>query len=101
MRFFQTWWRVFVFASQHNPPWFIELLMTFLAVILLGVWGLTHHWAYLVLSSSYAIGAAASLWVRESFNPHSSTLRVNQVLAVLLLIYGFCGFADLFQIIHR
>jgi hypothetical protein len=94
MRPIQFWWRTLVFSSQYNPPWFVELLMTGLAIGLLMSWEITKDWPYLLLSSSYAIGAAMSMWVRETLMP-SPHLRVMQILAILLLIYSFCSFSDL------
>ncbi len=69
-------------------------MMTSLTMALLVSWEFTHHWAYLVLSSSFAIGAAVSMWIREMMIP-SPHPRVVQVLAILLLIYSFYAFADI------
>ena len=60
------------------------------------VWGLTKGWPYLVLSLSYAIGAAVSTLVREALNP-SSQPRITQVTAVLLLIISCYSFSDLMR----
>jgi hypothetical protein len=94
MRLWHFWWRTLVLSTQYNPPEFIELMMTSLTMALLVSWEFTHHWAYLVLSSSFAIGAAVSMWIREMMIP-SPHPRVVQVLAILLLIYSFYAFADI------
>jgi multisubunit Na+/H+ antiporter MnhE subunit len=94
MRLWQFWWRTLILSTQYNPPEFIELMMTSLTMALLVSWEFTHHWAYLVLSSSFAIGAAVSMWIREMMIP-SPHPRVVQVLAILLLIYSFYAFADI------
>ena len=93
MRLCQFWWRTLIFSTQHNPPEFVELIMTSLTMALLVSWEFTHNWPYLVLSSSFAIGAAVSMWIREMIRP-SAHPRVVQVLAVLLFIYSFYALAD-------
>lgn len=74
MRIWRFWFSTLVLSSQYNPPWFIELLMTALAMVLLVRWGVTddklHNWPFMVLSSSFAIGAATSISVRELITPH-------------------------------
>lgn len=72
--------------------------MTSLTMVLLVGWEFSHAWPYLVLSSSFAVGAAVSMWIRESIFP-SPHPRVLQVLAVLLLIYSVYAFADVAQYI--
>ncbi|MBW4650229.1 MAG: hypothetical protein KME06_16305 [Kastovskya adunca ATA6-11-RM4] len=94
MRYWQFWWRSLLLSSQYNPPEFVELVMTTLTMALLLSWAVTQQWPYLVLSSSYAMGAAISMWVREAITP-SPHPRVLQILAVLLLIYSLYTFADL------
>jgi hypothetical protein len=94
MRYWQFWWRSLLLSSQYNPPEFVELVMTTLTMALLLSWAVTQQWPYLVLSSSYAMGAATSMWVREAITP-SPHPRVLQILAVLLLIYSLYTFADL------
>jgi hypothetical protein len=80
-----------VLSSQYNPPEFVEHLMMLLAMALSVAWGLTDEWPYLVLSSSYAIGAAISMWVRQLLLPlpHS---RMVLIPAALLLICGLSAF---------
>jgi multisubunit Na+/H+ antiporter MnhE subunit len=98
MRLWQFWWRTLVLSTQYNPPEFVELMMTSLTMALLVSWKFTNAWPYLVLSSSFAIGAAVSMWIREMIIP-SPHPRVVQVLAILLLIYSFyalTGLADYF-----
>jgi len=60
------------------------------------VWGFSKGWPYLVLSLSFAIGAAVSTLVREALIP-SSQPRVTQVTAVLLLIISCYSFSDLIR----
>ena len=93
MRLWQFWWRSLVLSTQYNPPEFVELMMTSLTMALLMSWEFTRLWPYLVLSSSFAIGAATSMWVRELILP-SQHSAVVKVLAILLLIYSLYAFAD-------
>lgn len=61
----------------------------------------TPEWPYLVLSASLAIGAAASIWVRELMipSPHSGVFKL---IGISLLIYSLCAFSDLApQIFYR
>jgi len=67
--------------------------MTSLTMALLVSWEFSHAWPYLVLSSSFAMGAAVSMVVREMIVP-SPHPRIVQGLAILLLIYSLYGFAD-------
>ncbi|HEY9740338.1 MAG TPA: hypothetical protein V6C90_07595 [Coleofasciculaceae cyanobacterium] len=94
MRLWQLWWRALVFSTQYNPPEFVELIMVGLAIGLLGRWRFTPDWPYLVLSSSFAIGAAISMWIREQIVP-SPHPRVGQMLAFLLIIYSLSIFAEI------
>jgi hypothetical protein len=94
MRILNFWWRSLVFSTQYNPPEFVELMMTSLTMALLVSWEFTNAWPYLVLSSSLALGAAVSMWVRELIAP-SPHPRVVKVLAVLLFIYSFHAFAEI------
>lgn len=96
MRFWQFWWRTLIFSTQYNPPEFVELTMTSLTMALLVSWEFTRAWPYLALSSSFALGAAVSMWVRELIIP-SPYPRVVQVLAILLVIYSLYAFIDLAQ----
>lgn len=96
MRIWNFWWRTFLFASQYNPPRFIEVVMLTLAMALIGIWGFKEDWPYLVLALSYTIGAAVSILVREAITP-SPQPRVAQAIAVLMLIISFYGFADLYR----
>lgn len=51
-------------------------------------------WQYSVLSSSFAIGAAVSMWVRERIIPSPRPL-VAKVLAVsMLLLYSLFAFVN-------
>lgn len=58
-------------------------------------WILLDDWPYLVLSSSFALGAGVSMWVREIVMP-SHRPRGALVLAIgVLLLYSVYGFTDL------
>ena len=82
--------------NQDNPPRSIEMVMLLLAIALLGIWGKTEQWPYLVLSLSYAIGSSTSLLIRESFFPSSQPrLTLPQIAAIVLLIVSIYGFTDL------
>lgn len=70
--------------------------MLTLAMALLGVWGITEEWPYLVLSLSYVIGSSISSLVREAIAP-SPQFRLTQATAVLLLIISVFSFADLIR----
>ncbi|MBK4731818.1 hypothetical protein JJD41_18370 [Oxynema sp. CENA135] len=94
MRRWQSWWETLLESSQNNPPVFIELLMLSLAIALLGSWGMTEKWPYLVLSLSYAIGAALSSLVREAIAP-SAQAKLTQATAVLLLLVSGLSFVEL------
>jgi len=96
MRIWQFWWRSLVVSTQYNPPQFIELVMFFLAMILLLAWVITDVWAYLALGLSYIVGFSISILVRESLVP-STQIRLTQVNAVLLLIVSFYAFVELFR----
>ena len=96
MRFWRLWINTLIFSSQYNPPWFIEWLMLFMAMVLFAIWGITQQWPYMVLCLSYAIGASISMIVREAIAPSSQT-RITQITALLLLIISLYGFADLLQ----
>ena len=96
MRTWRFWLNTFIFASQYNPPQFIELVMLLLAIILLGAWLMTPHWAYLILAWSYVVGVSASMWVREAIAP-SHQKRTTQAMALVLLILSIYGFADVIQ----
>ena len=67
--------------------------MLSLAMGLLGIWGKTEQWPYLVLSLSFVIGASTSVIIRESFSP--SQTRFTRMTAVVLLVISVCGFIDL------
>jgi hypothetical protein len=100
MRFVQLWYHAFISSVEYDPPGFVEYLMVTFTVALgvrwlLGLCGmLTDGWPYLVLSSSFAIGAALSMWVREILAP-SPRSRVPLVISIALLIfYSAYAFAD-------
>ncbi|HEY9651748.1 MAG TPA: hypothetical protein V6C95_13860 [Coleofasciculaceae cyanobacterium] len=93
MRALHFWWRTLVLSTQYNPPEFIELLMTSLTMALLVNWASTQQWPYLVLSSSFAIGAAVSMLVRQAMVPLAHRHLV-QLLAIALLIIGVRNLVD-------
>jgi hypothetical protein len=103
MRRLQDWWNGLVWVAESNPPQFVEFVMLVLAIALLLIWGSTDllwgikkGWPFLVLSLSYAVGAAVSTLVRESLVP-SPNPRPVQITAVLLLIISFYSFTDLLR----
>jgi len=69
MRIWHFWLNTLILSSQYNPPRFVELLMLLLAIGLLGIWGITPYWPYLVLSLSFVIGSSVSILVREAIAP--------------------------------
>ncbi|MEY3870058.1 MAG: hypothetical protein RLZZ338_3949 [Cyanobacteriota bacterium] len=83
-RFF---WQNIILLIQSEPPRLIELVMLSLAIILGICWLTNYHWPYLVLSVSYAVGSATSLWIRELILP-SSQVRFLIATGVLLLSVG-------------
>ena len=69
--------------------------MILLSIVFAIQWVLFDGWPYLVLSSSFALGAGVSMWVGEIVMP-SSRPRVALVLAIgILLLYSVYAFADL------
>lgn len=94
MRIWHFWWNSLFLSTQYDPPRFIEVIMLLLAIALLGLWGITERWAYLGLSLSYVICSSISVIVRESMTPSTSP-RITQVLAFLLLIVSIYSFAKL------
>lgn len=94
MRSWRFWLNTLILSSQFNPPRFVELLMLFLAIGLLGIWQITPKWPYLVLSLSFVVGSSISILTREAI---ASTPQISptQVAALLLLIVSIYGFADL------
>lgn len=57
-------------------------------------WYFTPEWPYLVLSSSFVIGAAISMWVRELLMP-STRKPVVVASTIVLLAYSVCSFVYL------
>lgn len=59
--------------------------MLSLAGIVLVFWLFDERWPYLVLSTSYVLGSAASIWVREWISPyrHERKARLFQATTVL------------------
>jgi hypothetical protein len=96
MRIWRFWWNTLILLSQHNPPQFVEILMLWLALVLLGIWSIIPYWPYLGLSLSYVVGASISLLVREAIAP-TNQARVSQITAVLMLIISIYGFTDLIR----
>lgn len=86
-------WQNLILFAQEYPPRFIEVLMLFLAMVLLLIWGLTGAGAYLVLSLSYSIGSSLSILVREAVYP-SPNPCLNQITAAILLLTSIYGFSD-------
>ncbi len=75
--------------------------MVLLSVALALQWAVSDEWPYLVLSSSFAMGAALSMWVRETIMP-SHRPRGLLVLAIaVLLLYSVYAFADIAVLIYN
>lgn len=96
MAIWRFWLNTLILSSQYNPPRFVELVMLWIALLLLAIWSVSPFWPYLVLSLSFVIGASISILIREAIAP-SSYLRATQVIAVLMLIISIYGLADLIQ----
>ncbi|MDJ0797468.1 MAG: hypothetical protein QNJ51_11660 [Calothrix sp. MO_167.B12] len=95
MRSWHFWFNSLMFASQQNPPRFVELLMLLLAIAMLVLSTLTPgRPAYIVLGLSFVVGASISILIREQLAP-SHQKRITQFTALLLLIIGIYGFAEL------
>lgn len=77
-------WQNIILFIQSEPPRLIELIMLSLTIILGLCWLTNYHWPYLVLSVSYAVGSATSIWIRELISP-SSHIRLTIATGVLLL----------------
>lgn len=94
-RHLQFCWRTLVFSTQQNPPESIEHLMVLLTLALGLNWVFQpDDLPYLVLSSSFAIGAAASMWVREAFVPSPRPRAVMVIAITVLLLYSVYAFAN-------
>lgn len=94
MRTCRFWWNILVLSSQYNPPQFVELMMIFLFITLLGIWKATDSWPFLALGLSYVVGVATSILVRETITP-SPYRYFSQLIAILLLILSIYGFTDI------
>jgi hypothetical protein len=90
MRFGQTIWRIVIY-SQVNPFGLIEILMLSLATVLLLIWNFTLQWPYLVISLSYAIGAASSVLVRSNFMVFPQR-GWNRLTALSIIFLSICAF---------
>ncbi|WP_071518250.1 hypothetical protein [Geitlerinema sp. PCC 9228] len=86
MRLWQFWCQTFWLALQESPPRSVEVVMLFLAVVLFGVWTFQEKWPYLWLGSSYALGSATSIWVREIFFPSTHQRRWQATFVLLLSV---------------
>lgn len=95
MRSWNFWFNSLIFASQHNPPRVVELLMLVLAIAMLVLSTFVpERPAYIVLGLSFVVGASISILIREQLAP-SRQKRVTQFTALLLLVVSIYGFADL------
>ncbi len=95
MRSWRFWFNSLIFASQHNPPRAIELLMLVLAIAMLILSTFAPDSPpYIVLGLSFVVGASSSILIREELAP-SHQKRITQFTALLLLLIGIYGFADL------
>jgi multisubunit Na+/H+ antiporter MnhE subunit len=96
MRIWRLWIDTLIFSTHYNPPWFVEILMLFLSLIMFTTWLITQDNPYLVLGLSFILGCSISMLVREAIAPSPQT-RITQVLALLLLIISFCWLTDFIQ----
>ncbi|MBP0001800.1 MAG: hypothetical protein J7641_22895 [Cyanobacteria bacterium SID2] len=96
MRRCQLWWETIVFSIQNNPPRFVESIVLVLAGIMLVLWVFDERWPYLVLSASYVLSSAASIWVRELIAPHRRDRKVRMFQATAML--GLTGFLMLLSL---
>jgi hypothetical protein len=98
MRSWRFWLDSLIFASQHSPPRVIELLMLVLAIAMLVLSTFAPDSPpYMVLGLSFVVGASISILVREQLAPSHQKL-ITQFTALLLLVIGIYGFADLFRV---
>ncbi len=81
-------------SLENNPLQFLDLVMSLSAVIWLTVWLIEPYWPFLVLGSSYAIGLALMVLVREGIAP-SPQAKLIRIRALLLLGLGLFSFADI------
>ncbi|MGQ4646482.1 hypothetical protein [Lyngbya aestuarii] len=95
MRIWHFWWRTVIFSTQYNPPEFVEHFMVLWTLALGLWWGFFDSWPHLVLSASFAIGAAISMGVREMIAPSPRPRAVLFMAIAVLLSYGLYGFAQL------
>jgi hypothetical protein len=96
MRIWRLWIDTLIFSTHYNPPWFVEILMLFLSLIMFTTWLITQDNPYLVLGLSFILGCSISMLVREAIAPSPQT-RITQVLALLLLIISLCWLTDFIQ----
>ena len=95
MRLWQFWWRSLVFSTQYNPPEFVEMMMMSLAMTFAVTWFYKpNEWPYLALSSSFAIGAAVSMGVRELLIPSPRQHMVG-ASAIVMFVCSLFGLAYL------
>lgn len=81
---------------ELDPPRLIEWVMITLAIAMAVLWLLhLNQWPYLVLSASFVLGNAASIWVRTAISPPIPG-RLTQATAVLCLSLFFFGFSLIF-----
>lgn len=93
MRLLQFWWRTL--SMTYNPPELVEHLMVLLTLVLGLTWVFQPFWQYLVLSSSFAMGVAASMWVREVLLPSPRPPMVRVLPVAALLFYSLFAFVSL------
>ncbi len=98
-RISRLFWETIFLASQENPPRFVELVMLSLAGVMLVLWMFDERWPYLVLSASYVLGSAASIWVRELISPYRGDRKVRLFQATAMLsLTGFLMLLSLQEI---
>jgi hypothetical protein len=104
MRNLRFWIDTVAASSRNDPPRFVESVMVvFVILTLVASVIFPQDEPYLVLCLSLAIGLSISILVREandlrraSFAPSHEAL-ISRLMAFLLLVISFYGFADMFQ----
>ncbi len=96
MRFLQILWLGWIWAWRYNPAELMEQLMVLCAITTAIIWGFNDRWPFLILSSSFALGAAASMLMREAINP-SGQAKLVRLLGLILTLYSIHGFVELVQ----
>lgn len=88
MRLWQNLGDMISQLSQPDPPRFVALVLLNLALVALFLVALggAPDWPYLILSLSYAFGAAATYLVKEAVIPSPQTKLTQGLKGVLLVL---------------